>query len=185
MVRTVELRKVPEMAGKLDDLDLPKMPARPAAPSNVPGRVTDLPRPNGVATDASKDAGSGPIPARPEPAEARTMIVGQGISISGEISSCNRLVIEGSLEAKLHDCRQMEIAEHGTFKGNASVEQCEISGQFEGELVVNKRLLIRATGHVSGTITYAQIEIDRGGKLSGTVRTQGEAAAAPSSGVIG
>ena len=113
------------------------------------------------------------------------MIVGQGISISGEISSCNRLVIEGSLEAKLHDCRQMEIAEHGTFKGNASVEQCEVSGQFEGELVLNKRLLIRATGHVSGTITYAQIEIDRGGKLSGTVRTQGEAAAAPSSGVIG
>ena len=40
------------------------------------------------------------------------------------------------------------------------------------ELVVSKRLLIRTTGHVSGTITYAQIEIESGGKLSGTVRAQ-------------
>ena len=156
------------MAGKLDDLDLPKMPARPAAPSNVPGRA-DAPRPNGVATEPNVSA---LIPARPQPTEPRTMIVGQGISISGDITSCNRLVIEGSLEAKLHDCRQVEIAEHGTLKGNASVEECEVSGEFEGELVVSKRLLIRATGHVSGTITYAQIEIERGGKLSGTVRAQ-------------
>jgi cytoskeletal protein CcmA (bactofilin family) len=113
------------------------------------------------------------------------MIVGQSISISGDITACNRLVIEGSLEAKLHDCRQVEIAERGTFKGNASVEQCEVSGQFDGELIVRNRLLIRATGHVSGTITYAQIEIERGGKLSGTIRTQEEAAAAPNLGVVG
>ena len=170
------------MAGKVDDLDFPKMPGRPAAPSNL-GRVTDAPRPNGVAAEVN--AGSASIPARPQPTEPRTMIVGQGISISGDISSCNRLVIEGSLEAKLHDCRQVEIAERGTFKGNASVEQCEVSGQFEGELVVSKRLLIRMTGHVSGTITYAQIEIERGGKLSGTVRTQEDAAAAPNLGIVG
>ena len=159
------------------------MPTRAAAPSNIPGRVTDLPRPNGVATEPN--VGSASIPDRLQPTEPRTMMVGQGIAISGDIRSCNRLVIEGSLEAKLHDCRQVEIAEHGTFKGNASVEQCEVSGQFEGELVVSERLLIRATGHVSGTITYAQIEIERGGKLSGTVRTQEEAAAVPNLGVVG
>jgi cytoskeletal protein CcmA (bactofilin family) len=157
------------MAGKLDDLDLPRMP--------------ELPRSNGVATESS--SGSASIPVRPQPTEPRTMIVGQSISISGDITACNRLVIEGSLEAKLHDCRQVEIAERGTFKGNASVEQCEVSGQFDGELIVRNRLLIRATGHVSGTITYAQIEIERGGKLSGTIRTQEEAAAAPNLGVVG
>jgi cytoskeletal protein CcmA (bactofilin family) len=44
----------------------------------------------------------------------------------------------------------MEIAETGYFKGTASIEQADVRGQFEGELVVSKRLLIRATGHVSG-----------------------------------
>ena len=67
----------------------------------------------------------------------------------------------------------MEIAESGLFKGNAEIEQAEIRGQFEGELVVSKRLLIRATGHVSGTISYGEIEIERGGKVSGVIQQGG------------
>ncbi len=35
----------------------------------------------------------------------------------------------------------------GLFKGNASIEQAEVRGRFEGELVVSKRLVIRASGH--------------------------------------
>jgi cytoskeletal protein CcmA (bactofilin family) len=36
--------------------------------------------------------------------------------------------------------------------------------------VVRKRLLIRATGRVSGAITYGEIEIERGGKISGAIQ---------------
>jgi cytoskeletal protein CcmA (bactofilin family) len=67
----------------------------------------------------------------------------------------------------------VEIAEGGLFKGNASIENGEISGRFEGELVVSRRLLIRASGHVSGTISYGEIEIERGGKVSGTFQENG------------
>jgi cytoskeletal protein CcmA (bactofilin family) len=101
------------------------------------------------------------------------MIVGRDIVLSGDIRSCNKLLIEGTLEATLHDCRDIEIAESGLFKGNAAIEQAEIRGQFEGELVVSKRLLIRSTGHVSGTITYGEIEIERGGKVSGVIQQAG------------
>jgi cytoskeletal protein CcmA (bactofilin family) len=101
------------------------------------------------------------------------MIVGRDIVLSGDIRSCNRLVVEGTLEATLHDCRDIEIAESGLFRGNATIEQAEIRGQFEGELVVRNRLVIRASGHVSGTITYGEIEIQRGGKVSGVVQEAG------------
>ena len=141
------------MAGKLDDLDVPKRPARPAV---VPGRPTDLSRPNTSTSDPKTEPGSASVAPRFETAEPRAMIVGQGIVLSGDIKSCNRLVVEGTLDAELHDCRHLEIAEHGTFKGNASVEECEVSGRFEGELVVSKRLLIRTAGHVSGTISYGR-----------------------------
>jgi cytoskeletal protein CcmA (bactofilin family) len=113
--------------------------------------------------------------------EPRSLIVGREISLSGDIRSCNRLVVEGSVEATLHECREMEIAESGLFKGNAAIEQAEIRGQFEGELVVSKRLLIRASGHVSGTITYGEIEIERGGKVSGVIQ---EAGPVPHFGVV-
>jgi hypothetical protein len=41
----------------------------------------------------------------------------QGISLSGDIKSCNRLVVEGSLDGTLHDGGQMQIAEGGYFRG--------------------------------------------------------------------
>ncbi len=43
-------------------------------------------------------------------------------------------------------------------------------GRFEGTLTVRKRLVIRATGRVSGTIRYGQIEIECGGRISGDVQ---------------
>jgi len=48
----------------------------------------------------------------------------------------------------------------------------DVHGRFEGELVVRKRLLIRAGGHVSGNITYGEIEIESGGGISGTIRSE-------------
>jgi len=80
---------------------------------------------------------------------------------------------------RLHDCRELDISATGLFKGSASIESAEISGRFEGDLVVRKRLLIRASGHVSGTVTYGQIEIERGGKLSGTLQVQEVPGASP------
>jgi cytoskeletal protein CcmA (bactofilin family) len=158
------------MADQANDLGLPTKPARPPVQPLVPPRVTDFSR-----------LGSEP---RPEPAsspgapadqiERRKMIVGREISLSGDISSCDRLVVEGSVEANLHECREMNIAESGLFKGNASIDQAEVCGRFEGDLIVRKRLLIRATGHVSGSITYGELEIECGGKISGAVQAQQE-----------
>ena len=94
--------------------------------------------------------------------------------LSGDITSCARLIIEGNVEANLHDCHDVDIAESGLFKGVASIDNAEVRGRFEGDLVVRKRLLIRATGHVSGKITYSEIEIEHGGKISGQVEVHCE-----------
>ena len=168
------------MADKVEDLGIPMRPARPAVATPIPARATNPP-PGSELPKALQDTSETPSP---QPTQPRTMVVGQGISLSGDIRSCNRLVVEGSLDGTLHDGGQMQIAEGGHFKGNASVEQGEVSGQFEGELVVSSRLLIRATGHVSGTITYGQIEIERSGKVSGKIQAHEEGATAPNFGVV-
>jgi cytoskeletal protein CcmA (bactofilin family) len=172
-------REGEKMAEKVEDLDIPMRPARAATPTSIPARLSELNRPNMEAPKPSDTASE--IPPRTDPAEPRTMIVGRGISLSGDIRSCNRLVVDGSLEATLHECRQMDIAETGYFKGNASVEEAVIRGQFEGDLTVSKRLFIRASGHVAGTITYGEIEIERGGKVAGQIQ---EAGLAPYVGLV-
>jgi cytoskeletal protein CcmA (bactofilin family) len=110
------------------------------------------------------------VGSRDQVVEPRKLTVGQGVSLSGEITHCDRLIIEGSVQANLHHCQNMTIAETGLFKGYAAIVDTEVSGRFEGELIVGKRLLIRASGHVSGTITYGEIEVEAGGKISGTIK---------------
>lgn len=109
----------------------------------------------------------------------RILTVGNDILLKGEIATCDRLVIEGAVDAKLNDVHTVEIAETGSFKGSAKIEDAEISGLFEGDLVVRNRLIIYSTGKVRGKITYGEIEIERGGELTGEINT-GTAAAAES-----
>ena len=102
--------------------------------------------------------------------EGKRLIVGEGISLSGEITACDRLVVEGSVKVTLNETRAIEISESGRFtEGKAEVEEAEISGVYEGELTVKKRLLIRHSGKVKGTVRYGELEIEKGGVLSGAV----------------
>jgi cytoskeletal protein CcmA (bactofilin family) len=155
------------MADQADDLGIPSKPVP------VPPRVADLSRPGGGPAHAPAPLNQRSDPSlgsRNNEVEARKLIVGRETSLSGEITSCDRLVIEGSVEAKLQDCQHMEITETGVFNGNAAIDDVEVSGRFDGDLVVRKRLLIRASGHVSGTITYGEIEIEAGGRISGVIQ---------------
>lgn len=103
------------------------------------------------------------------PTESKKLIVGREIVLSGQITSCDRLVVEGRVEASLTETRAIEIAETGHFKGSAEIESAEIAGRYEGTLTVRERLFIRSTGKVNGKVTYGQIEIEPGGEVAGEV----------------
>src|SRR5580704_3589515 len=158
-------------ARKADNLGVP-INLRPSPGTTVPPRVADPPR------SAAVPARTPGPPQQPteqsvgshgHEVDRRTLIIGEGISLSGEVTSCDRLIVEGTIEAKLEKCQHVIIAETGVFNGKASTENADVRGRFQGELVVRKRLLIRAGGHVSGTIAYGEIEIESGGKISGAI----------------
>lgn len=107
------------------------------------------------------------------PSEGKRLIVGRDISLSGEISSCDKLIVEGRVQANVTDCHEISIAQTGTFKGNAEIDGAEVSGQFQGTLTVHDRLLIRSTGRVDGEIRYGRLEIECGGELTGQVTSMG------------
>ena len=115
--------------------------------------------------------------AAPRAAETdhKKLIVGREIILNGEIRTCDFLVVEGRVEAVLNDCRQIDIASSGQFKGSADIESADISGRFDGDLTVHGRLTVRATGRVFGKVKYGQLEVERGGIISGTVESLPEA----------
>jgi cytoskeletal protein CcmA (bactofilin family) len=130
--------------------------------------------------------GAPSLDAAPAPAAegGKRLIVGQGIKLKGEISACDRLIVEGHVEVTLNDTRTVEIKPSGRFIGSCEVEQAEISGIYDGDLTVRGRLSVHATGMVTGNIHYGEIELERGGRIAGElkVRAGGAAAAKPSDG---
>lgn len=101
--------------------------------------------------------------------DSKKLTVGRDIELSGNISACDKLVVEGRVEAKIRDCRELEVAGSGTFVGEAQIDVAEISGTFEGTLTAKDILFVRSNGRVIGTVRFGKLEIERGGEIVGDV----------------
>jgi len=110
-----------------------------------------------------------PQQTEPDRYGGKRLIVGEGIRLSGEISSCDRLVVEGEVEVTLNDTLALEITTNGRFTGGCEVEEADISGIYEGDLTVRKRLFVRGSGKLTGTIRYGELELERGGQIAGNI----------------
>lgn len=117
--------------------------------------------------------------ARPTDTDSKRLFVGREICLSGEITSCDKLVVEGRVEASLSSARVIEIAPTGFFRGSAQVEEADISGRYEGELIATDKLIVRAGGQLSGSIRYGRIVIESGGQISGDMQNLEQARPQP------
>jgi cytoskeletal protein CcmA (bactofilin family) len=128
-------------------------PAKPLMTSATPPTAPSAPRPVATPSDAT-DGG-------------KRLIVGEGIQMKGEITACDRLVVEGQVEVTLKATRMLEIKPTGTFTGSCEVEEAEVSGVYDGNLTVRGRLTVHAGGRVTGDINYGEIELERGAQITG------------------
>jgi cytoskeletal protein CcmA (bactofilin family) len=108
------------------------------------------------------------------------VLIGRGTKISGEISDCTLVEIQGVMEGVI-TADAVIIREGGGFKGTLQTDQAEVHGVLEGTVVVHELLDIRTNGHVQGDLTYGRIAIAEGWFVSGSLQTKGslEAVAEP------
>ena len=138
----------------------------------------------GMRTDASTPAPPTTTVSASGSESGSRLIVGPNIKLKGvEITDCDTLVVEGTVEATM-DSRVIQIMANGAFKGSADIDIAEIHGKFDGNLTVRDKLVIYAQGKVTGTIRYGKVIIEEGGQLSGDVlfgakTTSAAAASAP------
>ncbi len=139
----------------------PNVHGSPVAPTSSPVQPA-------LAQVVAPAAPAVPAPA-PAPMGGSKLTVGPNIKLKGvEITDCDTLFVEGTVEATM-DSRLMQIAECGAFKGSACIDIAEIHGRFDGDLTVRDKLMIYATGKITGKIRYGKLVIEEGGQLSGEV----------------
>jgi cytoskeletal protein CcmA (bactofilin family) len=105
----------------------------------------------------------------------RRLIIGRGITMSGEIESCDHLIVEGTVEATLKGASVLDIAESGVFYGTVEIDEATIAGRFEGDIQINGRLTIRAGGAITGSISYKELEVEAGATIDGRISPIGAA----------
>jgi cytoskeletal protein CcmA (bactofilin family) len=158
-VETTGLRRPPSMAQPNTHHGMP--PSQTQNPTQVPAAVAPVP-PTAIAAAA----------AAPMPHEGHggsKLTVGPNIKLKGvEITDCDTLFVEGTVEATM-DSRLMQIAECGAFKGSACIDIAEIHGRFDGDLTVRDKLMVYATGKITGKVRYGKLVVEEGGQLSGEV----------------
>ncbi len=144
-------------------------PQTPAAPymnrapmAAVPGRMPGMGYgyPSYAGSSAANEAMA---------ASGRKLVIGEGITISGEIDACDHLVVEGTARLSLKGANIIDIAQTGQFFGTVEISEATVAGKFEGELTVNGRLTVRSTGTITGSVSYKELAIEAGAIIDGKI----------------
>ena len=101
------------------------------------------------------------------------LTVGPNIKLKGaEINDCDTLVVEGHVEASM-DSKTLEILKTGSYEGTVTIDVAEIHGKFSGNLTARKKLIVHASGWVSGVVRYGSLLVSEGGVVSGDIASIG------------
>src|SRR5258708_30050827 len=98
-------------------------PPSPGFSPEIPRRVVDIPG----AAPRRPTPPPAPTPAPRSEHESKRLIVGRDIILSGEITACDVLVVEGRVEATFSNSHSIDIASTGHFKGTAEIEEADIN----------------------------------------------------------
>jgi cytoskeletal protein CcmA (bactofilin family) len=144
-------------------------PQAQPSPGSAPQTPAAVPTASAPPRSSPPVASNEPVALRVEEPGGSKLIVGPNIKLKGvEIDDCDTLVVEGRVEATMVS-RAIQIAETGAFSGKVDVDLAEIRGTFQGEMTARKKLVIHASGRVSGKIRYGKILVQEGGELSGDI----------------
>ncbi len=169
-----DVKAVPASDKPMTDKPINGLSIAPSAPGASGVLTTSTPSsltPRVVPASIATPPGAMVAPAVVAGTDVRSKLtVGPNIKLKGvEITDCDTLVVEGRVEATI-DSRVIQISEKGAFIGSAEFDIAEIRGEFDGDLTVRQKLVVYASGRVTGKVRYGKLVIEEGGQLSGDVQ---------------
>jgi len=96
-------------------------------------------------------------------------VLGEGISIKGELSFERFLRIDGAFEGKLISEGKIHVGPTGHVKSNITLREAIIEGNVEGDISVEERLELRGEARVVGSIKAKLLSIDEGVTIDGHI----------------
>jgi len=109
--------------------------------------------------------------------------IGKSISIKGDLTGNEDLVIEGKVEGKVElPNNQLTVGANGVVKAEVSAKSVVVIGRVAGNVKGSERVEIQATGIVEGDVAAPRLVVAEGAVVNGSIQMTkqgGAAAAAP------
>ncbi len=96
------------------------------------------------------------------------IFIGAGVEIKGEMTVPGAATVDGTFEGALK-AKSLLVGLTGHVAGEINVEIAEVRGTVGDKLVVRSRLVVRSSGTIAGSCSYARIMVEEGGELSGSI----------------
>lgn len=96
-------------------------------------------------------------------------VIGAGLSIEGEFSSDEEVVVHGSIRGKLTSGSGVSVGASGTVEADVSAQSLSVAGQVTGDVTTNDRVDIQAGGRLIGDVKASRLTIADGASFKGNV----------------
>lgn len=105
---------------------------------------------------------------------AQHATIGPSVSVKGEISGDEDILIEGSVEGSINLKKNaVTVAKSGRVKANITGVVIHVEGEVVGDLHGTEKVIVHASGKVVGNISAPRISLEEGGKVKGMIDTEG------------
>ena len=92
--------------------------------------------------------------------------------IKGDIISPADFRLDGSFEGNFQTLGKLVIGPAGSLKGTIEAKNVDIEGRFDGKIIVQELLTLKATAVVSGEVFCGKIAIEPGADFKSTCEVQ-------------
>ena len=96
-------------------------------------------------------------------------IIGPNITIDGEITGSDPVVVEGTVKGRIATEAALTVAEQGVVEADVETPDVAVSGQVTGNIVAGERVEIAAEGRMVGDIKAPRILIADGAGFKGHI----------------
>jgi cytoskeletal protein CcmA (bactofilin family) len=111
------------------------------------------------------------------PDQENAVYVGAGVTVKGEVSAPDLIVVDGLVEGEV-SARLVIVGQSGVIRGHISAAEADVSGLITDHIEISELLAVRSTGRVEGRVIYREIELEKGAVVTGDLSATEEDRAA-------
>ncbi len=99
---------------------------------------------------------------------SNSITIGQGVTFVGSISARGKAFINGKVTGEV-SVDDLQVGQYGVIKGKIKSREMDIHGEIHDDVSCAEHVLVHSTGLINGKLIYGELEIQKGGRVTGSM----------------